>query len=86
MSHPYSELPSRAFWRTAIAEADRDVLPDLYQPRVTIDRTTRVATAGSCFAQHIGNYLTLAGCNILDAEPAPRDMSAEVANICSASE
>ena len=79
MSHPYSEMPPRAFWRTAIAEADRDLLPDLYQPRVAITQSTRVVTAGSCFAQHIGNYLSLAGCNVLDAEPAPRDMSEDVA-------
>jgi len=79
MSHPYSDMPPRAFWRSAIAEADRDVLPDLYHPRIAIDQDTRVVTAGSCFAQHIGNYLTLAGCNVLDAEPAPRDMSDDIA-------
>ena len=79
MSHPYENLPTRAFWRSAIAEADRDAFPQMYQPRIKITQNTRVATAGSCFAQHIGNYLTLAGCNVLDAEPAPRDMSAQVA-------
>lgn len=79
-SHPYYALPSRAFWRTAVAEADRSLFPGLYNPRVSIDADTRVATAGSCFAQHIGNYLRLAGCNVLNAEPAPRDMSDAVAH------
>lgn len=76
MTHPYTSLPDRAFWRSAVAKADRDSFPSLYQPRFGIDRTTRVATAGSCFAQHIGTYLALAGCTILQAEPAPKKMPA----------
>jgi len=79
-SHPYRDLPSRAFWRRAVAKADRTQFPGLYQPKVAITPTTRVATAGSCFAQHIGNYLGLAGCNVLQAEPAPRGMSDQVAS------
>ena len=79
MSHPYSDLPSRAFWRTAVAEADRDRFAGLYLPRFGIDPGTRVATAGSCFAQHIATYLRAAGCRVLNAEPAPRGMPPAIA-------
>ena len=74
MSHPYSTLPARAFWRNAVAEGDRDSFAGLYRPKFALTRDTRVATAGSCFAQHIGSHLRLAGCHVLDAEPAPAAM------------
>ena len=79
MPHPYKTLPARAFWRTAVAQADRDHFPGLYEPRFKITPDTAVATAGSCFAQHIGSYLKLAGCNVCDVEPAPRGMSQKTA-------
>ncbi len=79
MTHPYADLPPRAFWQTGVAETDRDHFPGLYEPRLAITTATRVATAGSCFAQHIGRRLTQAGCTVLDAEPPPRAMPATVA-------
>lgn len=79
MSHPYSDLPSRAFWRTAVAEADRTQFAGLYAPRVAITAETAVATAGSCFAQHIGTYLRMAGCNVLDAERPLQAMNDKIA-------
>ena len=53
---------------------DRDSFPGLYDPKFRISPTTRIATAGSCFAQHIAGHLRAAGCNVLDAEPAPAAM------------
>lgn len=79
MSHPYADQPDSAFWKTAVTRADRARLPGLYTPRVTITPRTRIATAGSCFAQHIGGWLRKAGCTLLDAEPAPRAMSEALA-------
>jgi hypothetical protein len=79
MTHPYQALPSRAFWRSAVAEADRLAFPDLYRPRLTLDHMTAVATAGSCFAQHIGKRLRQQGCRVLDAETAPSMMPDTVA-------
>ena len=49
-------------------------LPGLYVPRFAITQKTRIATAGSCFAAHINRYLRMAGCDVLDAEPAPAAM------------
>ena len=47
------------------------VQPNLYRPKFPIDRTMPIATAGSCFAQHIGRAMRTRGFNVLDAEPAP---------------
>ncbi|NKX44201.1 GSCFA domain-containing protein [Roseibacterium sp. KMU-115] len=54
-------------------------LPDLYRPRFPITPETRVFTAGSCFASHVGAALKGAGLKVIDAEPAPRGMPPEVA-------
>lgn len=79
MTHPYSDLPPEAFWRSAVVEADRRRFPALYRPRVAIARQTAVATVGSCFAQHIARALRGAGCTVLDGEPRPRNMPADIA-------
>jgi len=67
--HPYKSLPEKSFWRLAVAgPAMADVDPvgvfDL-----TIDKHTKVATAGSCFAQHIARYLKNSGYCYYVAEP-----------------
>lgn len=77
-AHPYADLPPRAFWKRAVAQADRDRFPGLVTPRFAITAQTRIATAGSCFAQHIGRALRAAGCRVLDGEPAPATMPPRV--------
>jgi hypothetical protein len=79
MAHPYSDLSARAFWRSGVAQADKAVLADLYRPSFEITHDTAVATAGSCFAQHIGTSLRRAGCTVLDAEPVPPEVVSHVA-------
>lgn len=79
MTHPYSGLPPRAFWKTAVEQADRTQFPGLVVPRFAIGPDTAVATAGSCFAQHIARALRGAGCLVLDGEPPPEAMPPEVA-------
>jgi len=76
--NPYHALPPASFWRKCAATADfgRDAL---YQPKVAIGAETRVATMGSCFAQHIGTFLGQSNATLLDMEPAPPGMSAESA-------
>ena len=72
MSHPYSDLSDRAFWRSGVAEADPTALHDIHRPKFALDRDAAIATAGSCFAQHVGRALAGAGLNVLDVEPPPR--------------
>jgi hypothetical protein len=69
MSHPYKSLPDKAFWKRAVAApAPADVDPvGVFELRITPE--TKVATAGSCFAQHIARYLRNSGYNYYVAEP-----------------
>ena len=70
MSHPYRHQPPRAFWKGAVADVHLADMTDLWDP-IELSRSDRIATAGSCFAQHIGRNLALRGANYMDMEPAP---------------
>lgn len=75
--NPYRDLPPEAFWRSGVAE-DRNVVPiNFYRRKWPITRDIKIATAGSCFAQHIGRHLKESRFNIMDVEPAPRHLPAE---------
>lgn len=71
MQHPYTRLPERSFWRTAVAEPDPLDITDLWTPKFTIGQDDPVVTAGSCFAAHIGRALLEEGMHWYDAEPPP---------------
>jgi hypothetical protein len=75
--HPYSALPPRAFWKTAVADRSPFAIEGLWQPKFPIGRDCRILTAGSCFAQHISRALAARGYAWIDAEPAPPQMSPE---------
>lgn len=79
MTHPYSDLGQNAFWRSGVAEADPNRPEALFAPKFAMDPGAAIATAGSCFAQHVGRALRDAGMNVLDTEPAPRLCPAPVA-------
>ena len=61
--HPYSGLPSKAFWRRVVGSSDLSEVDPVGEFDLRITRETRVATAGSCFAQHIARHLREAGLN-----------------------
>jgi hypothetical protein len=67
-------MPENAFWRGAVAE--KHVFDLDLGGRPLVGRHERVATAGSCFAQHIGHQLRARGTNYVDLEPAPAELSA----------
>lgn len=71
VDNPYSNLPPEAFWRSGVAERDTLDPGRLYVPKFPIDKTMRIMTAGSCFAQHVGRHLKNAGFRVMDAEPLP---------------
>ena len=61
--HPYRSLPPKAFWRKSVAGvAPQDVDP-VGEFTLKITPETKVATAGSCFAQHIARHLKASGFN-----------------------
>lgn len=68
--NPYKFQPQKAFWKTAVAARHMADMQDLWTP-LPLKKADRVATAGSCFAQHIGRNLALRGANYMDMEPAP---------------
>jgi hypothetical protein len=69
--HPYRGLPPRAFWKTAVADRHFFDITDLATPKRKIRLEDRIATAGSCFAQHIARRLRGSGFDFIDMEPAP---------------
>lgn len=73
-NHPYKNIPARAFWKKAIAERHYGDMSELAE-RIPLARTDKIATAGSCFAQHIGNRLASSGAEYIDMEPAPSGWS-----------
>lgn len=75
MTHPYEDTPPQGFWRSGVVETDRQTWPEIYTPAFRIAPDTAVATAGSCFAHHIGRALRQSGMTVLDAEPKPAGMS-----------
>jgi hypothetical protein len=73
---PYSDLAETAFWRAAVAERHPYDLSALSAPLLFSARD-RIATAGSCFAQHIGNQLRRRGARYVDLEPLPAGLPPE---------
>jgi len=71
MKSPYEKLPKNAFWRSGVAEASPFKLDGIYKKKWSIDSSWNIATAGSCFAQHIARNLKVRGFNVLDMEPPP---------------
>jgi hypothetical protein len=76
--NPYADLPPQRFWRRSVSTVERHLLDPVVAARFTIARQDKVATAGSCFAQHIARKLQAAGFNYFVAE-RPADATAEQA-------
>lgn len=69
IAHPYKSNPDHTFWRRSVADPDPGEVDPIVDLRVKLSPDTRVATAGSCFAQHIARYLKDSGFNYFVAEP-----------------
>jgi hypothetical protein len=61
MTNPYKGLPDHQFWRRGVSGVEHHRLDPVVAPKFRIAPTDRVATAGSCFAQHIAKRLVQAG-------------------------
>ncbi|HQS97033.1 MAG TPA: GSCFA domain-containing protein [Novosphingobium sp.] len=66
--HPYSELQSYQFWRRSISAVEAHLVDPVTHPRFTVTTDARVATAGSCFAQHISRRISRSGYRYLVTE------------------
>lgn len=77
--HPYDGLPRYANWRRALVGVPpADVDPVVSFP-FKLSATDRIATAGSCFAQHIARHLRRRGYNYFCTEAAHPMLSGEQA-------
>lgn len=65
MGHPYQNAPDFRRWSRAFSSPVDPVVSFPFR----ITPNDKVATAGSCFAQHIGRYLRRHGYTCLDVEP-----------------
>ncbi|MTE01754.1 GSCFA domain-containing protein [Paracoccus sp. YIM 132242] len=65
---PYRDLPETAFWTRSVARVPADQVAPLNEFPFRIGANDKVATAGSCFAQHIARHLAQGGYNYYIAE------------------
>lgn len=73
MSNPYSALPDHCFWSRAMSwPAPGHIDPVLRGERILPGE--RVATMGSCFAQHLARHIAQLGLTYYIAEAAPAGM------------
>lgn len=79
MLHPYEGLESYRFWRTSMAGQAPGLVDPVTATKFKIGQEDKVATIGSCFAQHISRFLVSNGFNFYVAEQAPPAASEEIA-------
>lgn len=75
MPCPYRTISRTAYWRDSVAKVRPEDLDPVINPRFTFTGQTKIATAGSCFAQHIARYLKTVGDNYLVTEPGHSKMT-----------
>jgi hypothetical protein len=68
---PYAGLPNFQIWARAVADRPEGFIDPQHAARFTIDRSLRISSAGSCFAQRIAERLRDAGYNYFVTEPGP---------------
>ena len=64
-------MPPRSFWKTGVARSEPGAVRDIYHRKFEIAADDLIATAGSCFAQHITGKLRASGYAVMDMEPPP---------------
>lgn len=79
MKNPYQTCGPEAFWKHAVAAVSPFEMGGMWKPKYPVTQDMKIVTAGSCFAQHIGQALAARGYSWLDAEPAPAFMREETA-------
>jgi hypothetical protein len=61
--NPYKNLPHYQFWRRAVGEVPMGEVDPIIHSSFSVSKTDKVATGGSCFAQHIARRLQQEGFN-----------------------
>lgn len=79
MTNPYRALPDHCFWSRSVSWIAPGHLDPMVEAPFRITPDLKVATIGSCFAQHIARHLARSGLNYFVAEAAPQGMHSEEA-------
>lgn len=79
MSNPYKTKPDYCFWSRSVSWCPPGRLDPMVGRPFTIGRGERIATLGSCFAQHIARHLEKSGLDYFVAEQPPPGMGDEEA-------
>lgn len=77
--NPYAGSDKVQFWKNAVARPQPEDLDPVVAPKFAITTQDKVATAGSCFAQHIARTLDASGFHYFVPEAAPDTMAPEEA-------
>ena len=76
MKNPYELLASDKFWKTAVSSLKiNEGFDNIWKPKFVITKESKIATLGSCFAQHISHWLIENGYSWQNAEPGPNNLS-----------
>jgi len=73
--NPYRGLPAHQYWRQAMEETPAEAVDPVVAAPFRITPRTAIATAGSCFAQHIARTLGSSGFNHMVVETPPPALS-----------
>lgn len=68
IKNPYKNLPKYNFWRRSVSGLTLQEVDPVVNPKFIIKEDEKVATAGSCFAQHISKTLSKNGFNYFITE------------------
>jgi hypothetical protein len=78
VANPYLKQPAHAFWKTGVSQESPYSINAIYKRKFRIRPNAKIATAGSCFAQHIARNLKANGYVVIDTEPAPPGLKHEL--------
>ena len=68
-NHPYRGLPKHRYWRDAVTPVPYQQLDPVTKVPFTFSTSSKLAVAGSCFAQRLCRRLRDGGFNLLRTEP-----------------
>lgn len=68
MTNPYVGIKDYQLWRRSVARVETHLFDPVENPRYKIDSAMKIATAGSCFAQHISRQMQRIGFHYLITE------------------
>jgi len=80
MKNAYSELSKKNFWNPSVGNINPFDIQKICEPKFKINKSDKIATYGSCFAQHIGKNLKQRNCHWLVTEKAPEFINREIRN------